>query len=177
MKVRRERSGDEAVIGALTTAAFEHAPYASGTEAALIDAMRAAGELALSLVAEMESEIVGHVSFCTVTLNGAGAGWFGLAPLSVAPAQQRVGVGSALVRFGLEELKIRGARGCVLVGNPEYYARFGFQPYPGLSYPGVDNAYVLGLAFTGEAPCGVVRYAPAFEAAAAGEEGVREGGE
>src|SRR5690606_20299677 len=114
-------------VGALTAAAFAGVPYASGTEPAIIAALRAAGALRLSLVAAEGQELLGHVAFSPVIIGGRDRGWLGLGPLSVRPDRQRRGIGSALVRTGLERLRRDGAGGCVLLGDPAYYRRFGFR--------------------------------------------------
>ena len=105
MIIRTERPLDADAIGSLTSAAFKGMVHSSGTEAAIVDALRREGALALSLVAEKDGLLVGHVAFSPVTIDGKAGGWFGLGPVSVLPAQQRSGTGSALIREGLERLK------------------------------------------------------------------------
>ena len=161
--VREEQPADMAAIAALTQAAFDSAPHASGTESAILDRLRAAGDLALSLVLlDAEAEIVGHAAFSPVTISDATAGWFGLGPVSVAPFRQRTGIGSAVIRAGIHRLRENGARGCVVLGDPDYYGRFGFRHEPQLIYPEVPPEYFQALVFAGPAPQGTVSYAPAF---------------
>lgn len=149
--IRTETAADHAAIEQLTTAAFLTAAHASGTEAAIVRDLRAAGALALSLVAaDAGGEIVGHAGFSPVETDMPGR-WFGLGPLSVKPEQQRNGVGSALVRAGLTELADMEAAGVVLVGDPAYYGRFGFAAVSGLVCEGVPDLYVQALAL-GERP-------------------------
>lgn len=162
MEIRDERSGDAAAIRALTAAAFETAPHSSGTEAAIVDALRTAGALTLSLVVEEGGEIVGHVAFSPVLIGGSGGGWHGLGPVSVRPDRQNRGIGRRLIMAGLERLEISGAQGCVVLGDPAYYARFGFLADPMLRYPGVPAEYFQSLSFAGTRPKGDVRYHPAF---------------
>lgn len=164
LSIRAERPGDAAAIHALTNAAFLEAPHADGNEADLVDALRDAGALALSLVAEERGELLGHVALSPVDVAGADAAadWFGLGPISVRPARQRSGVGSALMRAALAELRARGAAGCVLLGDPAYYRRFGFAPAAPLVLPGVPPEYFQALAFGGGVPAGVVHYHAAF---------------
>ena len=161
--IRAERPGDAAAIEAVTVHAFATAEHASGTEQAIVAALRAAGALSLSLVAEHEGQVVGHIAFSPVSIGGADAGWFGLGPVSVDPAWQRRGIGAQLVQQGLARLRAAGARGCVLLGDPSYYGRFGFRADPALVYPGVPAQYFQALAFTGPMPSGVVAYHLAFE--------------
>ena len=161
--IRHEEVGDAAAIHAVNVAAFERR-----AEADLVDALRAAGRLLLSLVAEEEGTIVGHVAFSPVTIDGpAGRSLgIGLGPLAVLPPRQRQGFGSELVRRGISELAPR-RQTMVVLGNPRYYARFGFAP---ASRHGLDSEYNAGDAFmvlapTGEEaaiPAGRVRYAPEF---------------
>ncbi|WP_028031937.1 GNAT family N-acetyltransferase [Gemmobacter nectariphilus] len=163
MDIRNERPTDGAAIRALTTAAFATAPHSSGTEAAIVDALRTGGALHLSLVADEGGAILGHVAFSPVSLTPQAQGWFGLGPISVAPGHQRSGIGSALIRQGLAALRAQGAAGCVVLGDPRYYGRFGFV-VGGLRYPGPPAAYFQALAFDGPVPDGLVSYDPAFGA-------------
>ena len=169
MLIRREKSGDEKAIYALTRAAFATARHSNGTETDIVDALRDAGSLRLSLVAEDAGEIVGHVAFSPVTIAGRDEGWLGLGPISVAPDRQGSGIGSALVREGLDHIRKAGAGGCVLVGDPAYYSRFGFKGGTALTYQGVEVQYVQQLAFNDEMRAGNLRYCDAFEKAAAGQ--------
>ncbi|MEM9206417.1 MAG: N-acetyltransferase [Pseudomonadota bacterium] len=162
MSIRPERSGDEAAIHDLTNEAFFGKSYSDGTEAALVGKLRDAGVLSVSLVAERDAEIVGHVAFSRVDVSNGTTDWYGLGPLSVAPERQGRGVGSRLVGEGLSAIKSLGARGCILVGDPNYYSRFGFRGDCGLTYGDVPDKYVQGLAFTGDIPTGAVEFHPAF---------------
>lgn len=164
LEIRGEMSTDIAAIRAITKAAFADMPYSSQTEAEIIDGLRAAGAIRLSLVAVSDGEVVGNVVFSDVTINGA-PGWVGLGPVSVRPGLQRGGIGSRLIEAGLDRMRSEGAAGCVLVGNPGYYRRFGFRTSAGLTYEGVPDEYVLALPFSGSAPAGAIIYHPAFDAA------------
>ena len=172
LRIRDERPADAADIAAVTRAAFAGTPYSRGTEPAIVAALRAAGALPVSLVAEEGGEILGHVAFSPLSIEGAGPGWFGIGPLSVRPDRQRAGIGSALVEAGLGRIRDAGAAGCVLVGEIGYYARFGFARREGLTYSDVPEEYVLGLAFDGEVPAGEAAFHPGFAAEA---EGAAEG--
>ena len=165
MPIRPEQPADIDAIRALTTEAFATAPHSSGTEAAIVDALRAAGALALSLVAVEGEQILGHVAFSPVTIDGAERGWFGLGPVSVRPGRQRSGIGSDLIREGLRRLREMGAGGCVLLGDPAYYGRFGFANDPALVLEGVPPDYFMRLGFGAELPAGTVRYHAAFDGA------------
>ena len=133
--VRDETPEDVQVIAAITRAAFEHHPFSRQTEEFIVSALRRAGDLTLSLVADLKGEVVGHVAFSPVDLGAAGS-WFGVGPLSVRPDRQRRGIGKALMTEGLRLLRLRQAAGCVLVGDPDYYKQFGFSSFPGLPQKG-----------------------------------------
>ena len=161
--IRAESPGDVETIHALTAAAFLHAPHASHTEHLIVDALRAAGQLTLSLVDERNGAIVGHVAVSPVTITDGSRGWFGLGPISVLPDQQGTGTGTGLVRAALQRLRELGASGCVLLGEPAYYGRFGFRAVPGLVLPGVPPEYFQALAFDAPLPHGEVAYHEAFD--------------
>ena len=161
--VRHERTEDEAAIGALTERAFRDAPHASGTEHSIVAALREAGALDVSLVAALDGRVVGHVALSPVTVSDGGTEWFGLGPISVEPARQGQGLGTRLVHAALDELRARGADGCVLIGDPRFYARFGFVGGTALDYPGVDARYVQALPFGERRPSGTVTFHPAFD--------------
>ena len=164
MKIRAEKPRDIEPIGDLTTAAFTDMAYCSHTEAAIIDALRTNGSLTLSLVAEDAGKIVGHVAFSPVLIDGSEIGWYGLGPIAVRPDRQGEGIGSALIGEGLARLRESGAKGCVVLGDPGYYARFGFAARSDLMFPGVPPQYFQALAFGSELPLGEVAYDAAFAA-------------
>ncbi|MEY4256710.1 MAG: hypothetical protein RLZZ141_1937 [Pseudomonadota bacterium] len=163
IQIRPERSEDVETIHALTVAAFKPMAYSSQTEAKIVDCLRAAGALTLSLVAVQDEALVGHVAFSPVTINGCEGDWYGLGPVSVWPERQRQGIGQALIRDGLQRLKVLPASGCVLLGNPNYYGRFGFEQDPDLIYRGAPARYFQRLTLSGSSPKGEVRYHPSFE--------------
>lgn len=136
--------------------------HADGTEAALVERLRVDGDLAISLVAEQEGVLVGHIGFSPITIDGADHRWFELAPLSVALEQRRAGIGAALVEAGLAMLRLLGARGVGVVGDPQYYGRFGFVAAAGLAPAGPEAEWFRALTLVPPAPTGVVRYAAAF---------------
>jgi putative acetyltransferase len=164
--LREEAPDDIGAIDAITRAAFRSHPFSRQTEHLIVRALREAGALHLSLVATLEGQVVGHVAFSRVRIDAQDAPWCGLGPLSVAPAHQRAGIGSALVRSGLRRLGERGVAGCVVLGDPAFYTRLGFAPHAGLVYPGPPAQHFMALALAGTVPTGVVAYHAAFSAAA-----------
>lgn len=162
--LRPEAVSDAAAIEAVTVAAFRNAPHAAHTEQFIVAALRKAGQLTVSLVAELGGEVVGHVAVSPVTLTDGSPDWFGLGPISVLPEHQARGIGSQLVQEALQALRHRGASGCVLVGDPGFYRRFGFRPEASLTYPGVPAEYFLVLAFGAAAPRAEVTFHEAFAA-------------
>ncbi|WP_370305722.1 GNAT family N-acetyltransferase [Sinimarinibacterium flocculans] len=163
---RHETADDASAIETVTTAAFLHAEHRSGTEQHIIAALRDAGQLSVSVVTELDGRIVGHVAVSPVTISDGSEGWYGLGPISVLPECQHTGIGSALMREALSALRERGAQGCVLLGDPNYYRRFGFAPDPRLVLPGVPPEYFQALPFGDTAPTGTVAYHAAFDAQA-----------
>ncbi len=165
MWLRAESKADHAAIHALIEAAFAKAAHASGTEARIVDALRDADALSLSMVADLDGEVIGHIALSPVRVDGHDVGWHGLGPVAVAPAHQGHGVGFALVQAALQELRMGGSRGCVVLGDPAYYGRFGFQRVDALTYPGAPAEYFMALAFGKDMPRGEVAYHPAFDTA------------
>lgn len=160
--IRDETTADEDSITAVTVAAFNTLEISDHTEQFIIKALRAAGALSLSLVAELDGRVVGHLAFSPVTMSDGSGGWYGLGPLSVLPQYQRQGIGKALMQEGLARLRALGARGCCLVGHPEYYRQFGFENAAGLGLDGVPPEVFFVLAFDGLIPQGKVSFHPAF---------------
>lgn len=163
MRIRTEQPADDAAIHELTFAAFEPMPFSSGTEAPIIRALRRSGDLTLSLVADEDGEIVGHVAFSPVTIDGVHAGWFGLGPISVRADRQRQGIGRALIARGLELLRERDAAGVALIGNPDIYGRVGFESDGLLAYGNLDRRLVQRLVLSGPPPRGELKFAPGFD--------------
>lgn len=165
--IREERAGDAAAIERVTVAAFADAAHTSRTEQFIVNALRRAGQLTVSLVAQVgeDEEIVGHVAVSPVSISPSGAaGWYGLGPISVVPGRQGQGVGAALMKAALERLRQAGAAGCVVLGEPVYYGRFGFVARPGLVLPGVPAEYFQAICLRGPWPIGDVNYHAAFNA-------------
>ena len=165
VQVEPERPGDAIQISQLTTAAFAPMPFSGGDEARVIDALREARALSISLVAiAADGELIGHVAFSPVRIDGQPGDWYGLGPVSVAAPMQRRGVGSALISEGLDRLRELTAAGCVLLGAPDYYRRFGFLSDPELTYRGQPNPYFQRLVLLGPPAKGDVSFHPAFDA-------------
>jgi putative acetyltransferase len=161
--VRSEAPRDIAPVRELLSASFP-----TLAEAALVDALRAAGHLTLSLVAEVDGDVVGHIAFSPVLAEG-GHGGLGLAPLAVLEPHRRRGVGARLVAGGLVACSAMGCGWVVVLGDPEYYSRFGFRSAPALGlqdeYGGGDAFQVVEL-LPGTLPqgAGLVRYSAQFAA-------------
>lgn len=153
--VRNETSADVREMEDVTIAAFKTLAISNKTEQFIIAALRAAKALTVSLVAELNGRVVGHVAFSPVTISDGTLNWFGLGPVSVLPEYQRKGIGSALIREGLSVLEGIHAQGCCLVGDPEYYRRFGFRNMPGFIHEGIPQEVFLALTLDGHAPRGV----------------------
>lgn len=166
VQIRPESPSDADAIAQLTTAAFLTAPHTSHTEAFVVNALRRAGQLTVSLVAQAGDRLVGHVAISPVTVSSGATGWYGLGPISVAPDLQGQGIGSQLMHAALADLRRLGAAGCVLLGDPAYYGRFGFAAWPGLVLDGVPPEYFQALAFDDGYPAGSVQYHDAFNATA-----------
>lgn len=120
MIIRKEHPEDREAIRAVNMSAFP-----ASEEAGIVDKLRSDGDAILSLVAEEQGEIVGHILFERVIIAEVPAA--SLAPMAVKPAWQRRGIGSALVRHGLDECRALGERIVVVLGHPAFYPRFGFS--------------------------------------------------
>jgi putative acetyltransferase len=166
IKIRHETAADAPAIEAVTISAFLNAPHTSHTEQFIVTALRKAGLLTISLVADAESTVIGHVAVSPVSISDGASGWFGLGPISVVPQHQRRGVGSRLMREALRILREHRAAGCVLLGEPEYYGRFGFQADPNLILPDVPREYFQAISLDSSRPHGTVAYHEAFNARA-----------
>lgn len=177
--IRKEQTADIEAIRNVTIAAFKSLEISNQTEHFIIEALRVAGALELSLVAELGGRVVGHIAFSPLKLSDNTPGWFGLGPVSVIPECQRKGIGRKLIEIGLERLKAQGAQGCCLVGHPEYYRKFGFNNPSELSLEGIPEEFFFALSFTGGIPKGTVEFHEAFKAEAemvGGGEGTRSDG-
>lgn len=163
MIVRAEEPGEARAIHELVRHAFVGAAHSSGTEPLIVDALRAAGALTLSLVAVEDGDIRGHIAASPVVLESPVGKWFGIGPVSVRPDWQRLGIGKLLVTEALARLRAAGAAGCVVLGDPAYYSLFGFEHDPSAHYRDVPAPYFQLISFTGKRPAGSVEYHPAFD--------------
>lgn len=162
INIRPEFPFDATAIDAVTVAAFRNAPHSSHTEQLIVAELRRTGGLSVSLVAEDTGEIVGHVAVSPVEISDGALRWHGLGPISVVPARQGKGIGSQLMAHALAELRRLGAAGCVVLGEPRFYGRFGFRPVPSLVLQGVPPEYFQAVAFGAAMPAGTVTYHAAF---------------
>lgn len=161
--LRAETADDITAIHHLTRLAFAPMPYSDGQEPHIIDRLRRDGDLALSAVAEDPGgRILGHVALSPVQIGGAGAGWYGLGPISVAPGSQRRGIGRRLMTHAMGWMTTRGAAGCALIGDPGFYSRFGFFSDGAVRYGDLDTKYVLRRVLAGPDRTGDLTYAAAF---------------
>jgi putative acetyltransferase len=164
--IRPERVGEAALISRLIERAFASAMHSDGREQIIVTMLRRADALTISLVAEQAGLLLGHIAFSPVALTDGSLHWYGLAPIAVEPRVQRTGIGSALIEAGLDELRGLGAAGCVVLGEPDFYRRFGFRQISNLRYPGPPPEYFLALPFGGSVPDGEVSYHHSFTAVA-----------
>jgi putative acetyltransferase len=162
--IRDETDADVDAITEVTAAAFKALEISNHTEQFIIKALRAANALAISLVAEVDGRVAGHIAFSPVIVSDGTPNWYGLGPVSVLPEYQRRGLGKALIHEGLSRLKALGAQGCCLVGHPEYYKQFGFKNVPGLLLEGVPAEFFFVLSFDGHIPQAAVRFHDGFMA-------------
>lgn len=162
--IRSETGADAGAITEVTVAAFKTLEISNHTEQFIITTLRAARALTVSLVAEVDGRVVGHIAFSPVTISDGSRNWYGLGPVSVLPEYQRQGIGKALIRAGLSRLKEMSAQGCCLVGHPGYYERFGFKNMPGLVHEGVPQEVFFALSFAGPTPQGTVAFHESFKA-------------
>jgi len=160
--LRPEKSADFSAIYALTKAAFAPMPFAAGNEQDLINTLRDEGALSLSLVAEYQEQVIAHIAFSIATTKDESTHWYGLGPVSVAPHLQRQGIGSKLILHGLALLRQRNADGCILVGNAEYYKRFGFQLAPQLCPNGEPKDHYMILPMSQNIPTSAIHFHPLF---------------
>jgi len=153
IEIRDEQSEDASEIRRITELAFRGKPYAGGDEQDVIDRLRKAHALTLSLVATdgenaHGDRIIGHAAFSPAVLNSGTNPWYALGPISVTPEAQSQRIGSQLINIGLERLAHEGALGCILTGNPEYYRRFGFVVSPMHCPKGEPSEYFMVKQFT-----------------------------
>ncbi|HEY3399338.1 MAG TPA: N-acetyltransferase [Geothrix sp.] len=162
MIIRPETEADVPAIDRINIEAFLNHPFSHQTEHLIVRALRASGALALSLVADLDGQVVGHIAFSPALIDGQNLGWYTLGPVAVLPSHQRQGIGSMLVNAGLDGIRALGANGCLLVGDPSYYIRFGFKHQPSLRIHEVPPEYFMGISFSEDIPSGLVTHHQAF---------------
>ena len=162
--IRNETDADADAITGVTIAAFKTLEISNHTEQFIVEALRAAKALKVSLVAEVDGRVIGHIAFSPVTISDCTPSWYGLGPVSVLPEYQRQGIGKALIQECLSRLRDMNAQGCCLVGHPEYYRQFEFTNIPELVYEGVPPEVFFALSFDGHAPQGTVTFHEGFKA-------------
>jgi putative acetyltransferase len=162
--IRDETQNDFYAITDVTVAAFKSLEISSHTEQFIIGALRSGDALTVSLVAEMDGQVIGHIAFSPLTISDGTPNWYALGPVSVLPEYQRQGIGKALIQEGLSRLKNMNAHGCCLVGHPEYYRKFGFTNMPGLVLEGVPQEVFFALHFDGPVPQGNAVFHEGFKA-------------
>lgn len=160
--IRLERPDDLETLYDLTRRAFAPMPFAGGDEQYLLNALRAGGALAISLVAEREGLIVGHAAYSPAYATDGTPGWYALGPISVEPACQHQGIGRALIAQGTAMLVERDAAGCILIGNPAYYSRFGYLPFPQYCPANEPAEFFQVLPLKDGQPRSVIAFHPLF---------------
>jgi len=160
MLIRTETTGDVPAISQVVTEALLMLAQSTGTEAGIVESLRAEGGLILSLVVEDEGNVIGYLAASPARI-GTQEGWGLIGPLVVSPSRHRQGIGTALMAEALRRLRVI-SRGAVLVGDPAYYGRFGFRAFPGLGVTGCPPDVVQALPFDGTEPRGEVIHHPAF---------------
>jgi len=161
--IRSETDADVSAITEVTVAAFKTQEISNHTEQFIINSLRVAGALTISLVAEINGRVVGHIAFSPVTISDGTRNWYGLGPVSVLPEYQRQGIGKALIQEGLSRLKDMNAQGCCFVGHPDYHRKFGFSNMSGLAHEGVPQEVFFALSFDGNTPQGTVAFHEGFK--------------
>lgn len=171
IEIRYEQPGDEAAIHKVTSLAFESSEFGHNGEAGLVDKLRAEGAASISLVAEIDNRIVGHVLFSPASIewDSRRCEGLGLAPLSVLTEFQKLGIGGRLITAGLNAAARSSSGFVIVLGHPDYYPMFGFAPASGSNvgceFEGIpDEAFMikwLGQTDTSE-ECGLAKYHPVF---------------
>lgn len=162
-KIRAEEAKDITAIRDINVAAFKNHPHSQQTEHLIVDELREQGTLTLSLVAEFEGSVIGHIAFSPILVSNKDVQWHGVGPVAVLPEFQNKGIGSSLIREGLSRMKSLGSHGIVVLGDPAYYTRFGFAHNSEIAYPGPPADHFLCQAFKENVPAGTVSYHPAFD--------------
>jgi putative acetyltransferase len=163
MRIRPETPADIPAIRDVNIAAFLKHPFSHQTEHLIVEELRRAGALSVSLVAEDDAgRLLGHIAFSPCKIGGKECRYYMLGPIAVWPDMQRRGVGKALVARGMIELTKLGARGCVLVGDPAYYPKVGFVNDDAITMEGLPHEVIFVRAISGPVPHGEIQDHPAF---------------
>jgi len=162
--IRDETEADISKISEITAEAFKSLEISDNTEQFIIAALRKARALTISLIAEIDGHVVGHIAFSPVTISDGTQGWFGLGPVSVLPKHQRQGIGKALIHEGIARLKNMNAKGCCLIGHPDYYKKLGFKNTGELGFEAAPAEAFFVMSFDGNIPRGKVAFHEAFMA-------------
>lgn len=160
--IREEQPGDAAAIRAMMLAAFDGHPYSDGDEADVIERLRADHDLELSLVASEGGDVLGQVTYSAAQLSNGEQGWMVLGPVAVAPAAQGRGIARALMEAGEAAMRARGAKGITVLGDPVFYAKFGYLQHTPMTLAGELGAYLQVKSFGALIPAAAISYAPAF---------------
>ena len=162
MIIRPEGRNDFAAIREIIRAAFSGKPYAAGDEAELVETLRVENALTVSMVCEVDGTVVGQIAFSPAQTSDGTQNWYALGPVSVVPARQGKGIGAMLVHAGLQAIAELGANGCILTGDPAYYARFGFQRSPSNVPLGESSAHFMIKLLGQRQPTGSISFHAAF---------------
>ncbi|PIE66864.1 MAG: hypothetical protein CSA23_06900 [Deltaproteobacteria bacterium] len=163
MIIRSEKPSDIEAITEVIKVAFEDHSFSEQTEHFIICDLRTAGALSISLVAEVHGRVVGHIAFSPVTISDGTTNWYGLGPVSVLPEYQGGRIGTAMIDKGITSLKSMGGKGCVIIGLPAYFNRFGFKNYRKLVHEGIPQEVFAAKSFAAWVPNGKVEYHEAFK--------------
>ena len=158
-KIRQEAPGDEDAITDVVARAFAPTPFGDENDQHIVNGLREAGALVLSLVAVTGNTVIGQVALSPAKI-GEGR-YLCLGPVAVVPDHQRKGIGTALIVHALGVAQAYGRDGVVLMGNPAYYSRFGFKVFADVTYDGDGADYIQVLPF-GPPPTGAVTFHPVF---------------
>jgi putative acetyltransferase len=162
IEIRDEFPIDYEQITKITIAAFTGHPYSNCKEYILVQKLREKKSMTVSLVAIVNGEVAGHIAFSPVLIAGKSCDWYGVGPLSVNPELQKQGIGSALMKAGIEKIKALGGKGCVLVGDPDYYVRFGYRNSDVMTFSHAPKENFMIIEFGGGEIPGEVDFDAAF---------------
>ena len=163
VKIRPEAPTDESAISEVIRLAFAGKSFASGTESDVVLKLRECGDLTLSLVAVLDGVVIGHVAFSEAPSGDGSQTWHALGPVAVLPEYQKSGVGSALINEGLDWLAGHGSAGCILLGDYNYYKRFGFVLSPENCPDGLPAEHFMIKSISGQTPVGKFSFHAAFD--------------